>query len=114
MLLTTNNQRKDNIMTIRIDSNDKQRFNEIVQELGLNPTNAINMFIKTVIKEESLAPVFYYHDKSEKLKNEKIAKNVRAVEEFIKGINESKDEVLGQEFDAIMAQRFNISRDLDV
>ena len=109
----TNNQHKNDKLTIRINSGDKQSFCEIVQKFGLNPTEAINMFIKTVIEEKSLAPIFYYHDKSEILKNEKIAKNVRAVEEFIKGINESKDEILGQEFDEIMAQRFNISGDLD-
>ena len=106
----TNNQRKTDSLTIRIDSTDKQRFCEIVQDFGLNPTNAINMFIKTVIKEESLSPIFY----NETLKKEKAAKNLKAATDFIKEINESKDEILGDEYDDILAQGFNISRDLDI
>jgi addiction module antitoxin, RelB/DinJ family len=106
----SNNQRKNDTLTIRIDSNDKKLFNDIVSEIGLNPTNAVNMFIKTVIKEKSLSPIFYM----ENTKYDKSIKNLEALEKLLKGINDSNDEILDGEFDEIVSTRMNISRELNL
>ena len=101
---------KNDTLTIRIDENDKKQFNEIVSEIGLNPTNAINMFIKTVIKDKSLAPIFY----TQQVKYDRTMKNLDALEKLLKGLDESSDEVLGDEFDQIVNRRLNITRDLEL
>lgn len=41
-------------LTIIVDSKDKDDFNELVTELGLNTSAAINMFIKQSIRNNSL------------------------------------------------------------
>ena len=41
-------------LTIRIDENDKKSFEEFCKKAGMNVTTAINLFIKTVIREQSL------------------------------------------------------------
>ena len=39
---------------IRMDSEVKQRFTNVLEQMGLNPSTAINMFARLVIQEEAL------------------------------------------------------------
>lgn len=41
-------------LTVSVDSKDKDLFNDLVSELGLNSSVAINMFIKQSIRNMSL------------------------------------------------------------
>ena len=40
--------------TIAMDNNDKEKFINLVDELGLNVSTAINMFVKQSIRENAL------------------------------------------------------------
>lgn len=41
-------------LTVSVDNNDKEDFNALVSELGLNISAAINMFIKQSIRNQAL------------------------------------------------------------
>lgn len=41
-------------LTIAMDKNDKEKFTNLVDELGLNVSTAINMFVKQSIRENAL------------------------------------------------------------
>lgn len=41
-------------LTVSVDSKDKDLFNDLVSDLGLNSSVAINMFIKQSIRNKSL------------------------------------------------------------
>ena len=41
-------------LTIAMDKNDKEKFINLVDELGLNVSTAINMFVKQLIRENAL------------------------------------------------------------
>lgn len=41
-------------ISIRIDSNDKKSFENFCDKTGMNISTAINMFIKTVLREQRL------------------------------------------------------------
>ena len=41
-------------LTVSVDSDDKESFNALVSELGLNISAAINMFIKQSIRNQAL------------------------------------------------------------
>lgn len=41
-------------LNIRIDKNIKDQAEEIFNELGLNMTTAVNMFLRTVIREQGI------------------------------------------------------------
>ncbi|WP_294796065.1 type II toxin-antitoxin system RelB/DinJ family antitoxin [uncultured Fenollaria sp.] len=41
-------------LTISMDKNDKEKFLNLVDELGLNVSTAINMFVKQSIRENAL------------------------------------------------------------
>lgn len=41
-------------LTISMDKNDKEKFLDLVDELGLNVSTAINMFVKQSIRENAL------------------------------------------------------------
>lgn len=41
-------------LTISMDKNDKEKFINLVDELGLNVSTAINMFVKQSIREDAL------------------------------------------------------------
>ncbi len=42
------------MLTINVDDQVKKEFTEIVADLGLNPTAAINLFVRAVIREKSI------------------------------------------------------------
>lgn len=41
-------------LTIAMDKNDKEKFINLVDELGLNVSTAINMFVKQSIRDNAL------------------------------------------------------------
>ena len=41
-------------LSVRLDSNDKNRFEEFCNETGMNVSVAVNMFIKAVLRESKL------------------------------------------------------------
>ena len=41
-------------LTISMDKNDKEKFINLVDELGLNVSTAINLFVKQSIRENAL------------------------------------------------------------
>lgn len=42
------------VMNVRVDSNDKKRFDEFCSAVGMNVSVAVNMFVKAVIREQKL------------------------------------------------------------
>ena len=42
-------------LTIKLDNETKKEFNEFCEEIGINMTTAINMFIKKVIREQRIS-----------------------------------------------------------
>lgn len=41
-------------LNVRIDSDDKKRFESFCEQTGMNVSVAINMFVKTVLREQKL------------------------------------------------------------
>jgi DNA-damage-inducible protein J len=41
-------------MTIRLDVQDKKRFDLFCDQTGMNPSVAVNMFVKKVLREQKL------------------------------------------------------------
>ena len=42
------------MLSIRVDSNDKKNFETFCNNTGMNVSTAINMFIKTVVREQRI------------------------------------------------------------
>ena len=42
------------ILSVRVDNNDKKRFETFCNDTGMNVSTAINMFIKAVLREQKL------------------------------------------------------------
>lgn len=60
-------------MSIRVDEQDKKRFDEFCSETGMNASVAVNMYIKTVLREQKLpfevkTDPFYSEANMERLK----------------------------------------------
>ncbi len=41
-------------LNVRVDANDKKRFEQFCSNVGMNVSTAINMFIKAVLREQKL------------------------------------------------------------
>lgn len=41
-------------LTLKIDNETKKQFNEFCEEVGINMTTAINMYIKKVIRDQKI------------------------------------------------------------
>ena len=41
-------------LSVRISSEDKKKFDTFCEEVGMNASVAVNMFVKTVIREQRL------------------------------------------------------------
>ena len=41
-------------LTVRVDENTKREFDSFCENVGLNATSAVNMFIKTVVRTRTL------------------------------------------------------------
>lgn len=60
-------------MSIRVDENDKRRFDDFCNQTGLNASVAVNMYIKAVLKDnripfEITADAFYSRENMNRLK----------------------------------------------
>ena len=41
-------------LNVRVDANDKKKFEEFCSNVGMNVSTAVNMFIKAVLREQKL------------------------------------------------------------
>lgn len=41
-------------LSVRVDANDKKKFEQFCENVGMNVSTAINMFIKAVLREQKL------------------------------------------------------------
>ncbi len=41
-------------LNVRVDANDKKRFEQFCSSVGMNVSTAVNMFIKAVLREQKL------------------------------------------------------------
>ena len=41
-------------LNVRVDANDKKSFEQFCNSVGMNVSTAVNMFIKTVLREQKL------------------------------------------------------------
>lgn len=60
-------------MSIRVDEQDKKKFDEFCSETGMNASVAVNMYIKTVLREQKLpfevkADPFYSEENMKRLR----------------------------------------------
>lgn len=42
------------IISVRVNENDKKKFEMFCNSIGLNISNAVNLFIKTVLREQKI------------------------------------------------------------
>lgn len=70
-------------MSIRVDENDKKRFELFCNQTGMNVSVAVNMFIKAVLREDRLP----FEVKTDPFYSEK---NMLALNESIREMSEGK------------------------
>lgn len=63
------------MLTVRVNAEDKSRFEEFCSQVGLNVSTSINMFIKAVLREQRIpfevkADLFYGKENLMELKNQ--------------------------------------------
>lgn len=69
-------------ISIRIDNQLKQQFDSLCNELGLSMTSALNLFVKTVVREQRIPfEIALYKPKKE---------TIKAIEDAENGIGLSK------------------------
>ena len=61
------------MLNVRIDSDDKKKFDEFCNKAGMNVSVAVNMFVKAVIREQRLpfeikVDPFYSEENMDRLK----------------------------------------------
>ena len=103
------------VLNVRVDENIKKSFDEFCVSVGMNSSVAVNMFMRAVIRERRIP--FEIRDACEPPPNnyeELSAKQKQAVESFIKNVHAVSNEPLDEEFDEIMSERVNITRELDL
>ena len=73
------------ILSIRVSSKDKKRFENFCEQVGMNTSVAINMFVKAVVREQRLPFEIrtdpFYSDA-----------NIKRLEKSIKQLEEGKGE----------------------
>lgn len=60
-------------LSIRVNSDDKKQFEQFCEATGMNPTVAVNLFVKTVIRKQRIpfkieADPFYSNANIERLR----------------------------------------------
>ena len=104
---STQNQRKNDNLTIRIDGQEKKQFSEIVEEIGLTPSSYLNMIVKTVIKDQTATSLLgYIHTQT---LNSPSKKRI-AFERFFQDIENNNQETL----DDFSKYRIRIENNLDL
>jgi len=71
------------ILNIKVDSDDKKSFEYFCEQTGMNVSTAINMFIKTVLREQKLP----FEVKTDPFYSEK---NIKRLEKAIKDVESGK------------------------
>ena len=94
-------------MNIRTDSAIKKQAEDLFADLGLNMTTAVNMFLRQAIREQSIPFGITKKSPLVQVQDKEITKRLAAIEEFIKTIEASDEEVLDFE-------RVNFSREVDL
>ena len=85
-------------LTIKLDNETKKEFNEFCEEIGINMTTALNMFIKKVIREQripfelslnkpNLETLQALQESEDILNGVKKVKSYHSVEELFKDLN---------------------------
>ncbi len=85
-------------LTIKLDNETKKEFNEFCEEIGINMTTAINMFIKKVIREQripfelslnkpNLETLQAIQESEDILSGRKKVKSFNSVEELFEDLN---------------------------
>jgi DNA-damage-inducible protein J len=85
-------------LTIKLDNETKKEFNEFCEEIGINMTTAINMFIKKVIREQripfelslnkpNLETIQAIQESEDILSGRKKVKSFNSVEELFEDLN---------------------------
>lgn len=83
-------------LSVRLDSEDKKRFEEFCSQTGMNVSVAINIFVKTVLRENKLpfevkADPFYGEENMRRLR-----KSIAQMEAYGGTLHEIPDELLGE------------------
>ena len=83
------------IMNVRVDANDKKSFEQFCNNVGMNVSTAVNMFIKAVLREQklpfeiksSISDEYIYQSLKEAEKEMKNTKERFTNEDIMEGIN---------------------------
>lgn len=73
-------------LSVRVDENDKKSFEAFCNETGMNVSVAINMFIKSVLREQRLP----FEIKVDPFYSEK---NIKYLEKIVENINNNKAKI---------------------
>ena len=84
-----------------------QKANILMEQLPVTDQRFIFEFIVSYKRNNDLKS-------REQLPNKKISNTKKAIRDFINGINAVTDEPLDEEFDEIVRDRINITRELDL
>jgi DNA-damage-inducible protein J len=102
------------VLNVRVDEALKRNFDEFCTSVGMNPSVAVNLFMRAVTREHRIP---FEISNSKTFSDESATfheRQVKAVHEFISGVNAINNEPLGVEFDQIMSERVNITREIDL
>lgn len=77
-------------ISIRIDAETKERANELFNKLGLTMTTAVNIFLKTAIRENGIP----FELKLEKEPNETTLEAMREADRIARDENVKKDTII--------------------
>jgi addiction module RelB/DinJ family antitoxin len=98
------------VLNVRVDENLKKDFDDFCVSVGMSSGVVVNMFMRAVTRERRIP--FAITDAGEP--DDLSYRQKMAVAEFIRSVNAITDEPLDAEFDEILSQRVNISRELDL
>ena len=87
-------------LNVRVDANDKKRFEQFCSNVGMNVSTAVNMFIKAVLREQKLP--FEVKDNTfnnmvyEKLREAEFEMNSTSKRYTIDEITNSMNDIIGE------------------
>lgn len=88
----------DTLVTLRVEENTKKKFDQFCQDVGINMSAAINMFIHTVIREQKI-PFEISSDREKSFEN--LMKSVKKIQK--KSVENGLSEMTMEEIDAEIA-----------
>lgn len=72
-------------MTVRLDSQVKSQFDSLCEQFGMSTNTAINIFVKAVVRSQSIPFAINVKDEKEEIRQ----KAIRAIESMQKSAEES-------------------------